>query len=193
MPGAPQRKPNRPSHKVKATRLREHAREQAVEQAIKLFTAPGGKTKQVHLSDIASECVRAFKGPRGLALRLYMQFLKAPDGSHTRTKILDLVMKLVVSDTVNNSAGGNEVDDMDEGEMNAELYETITGGTPQDSGDPSSREDISRFEEEALESERDDPEVLELEEEIRRFEDGAPTSESPAERIRRIIQEGGED
>jgi hypothetical protein len=148
---------------------REELRNKALEQAVAVTTAKGSVLRQVHASDLAAEMLRVFKGPGGLARRIYIQFLKAPNGSHTRTKILDMVAKFVLADSAHNNAPGTQITDMDDAEIEREMEQMIGGAREGDAGDPDQAEAIE-LEERIIADEMEDPEIAEMESEIAAME-----------------------
>jgi len=165
---------------------------QALNQALEIITGDqGGKSRQVHLTDITAECVRMFRGPQGLARRLYQQYLKAPDGSQTRTKILDTVFKLIINDTAKNgSVNQTDVGDMTDDEMHTEVEDLINGVNFQDLGDPSSPDDQDTISEAIDEAELADPEIAEIDADIARMEAQEEAElADPAVRLRRMADQ----
>ena len=150
--------------KGRLSKERKNIRKKAVAQAVSLFTDKNkAPAKSVHLSDMAAELLRVFKGPRGFACRVYLQYLAVPDGHPTRTKILDMILKLTVSDSAQNSTSGTEVDDITDEELDAELNSVLVDGMEEDVGDPYSEEDRKEVEAALAAQELQDPEIAAME------------------------------
>lgn len=174
--------------KGRLSKERKNIRKKAVAQAVSLFTDKNkAPAKSVHLSDMAAELLRVFKGPRGFACRVYLQYLAVPDGHPTRTKILDMILKLTVSDSAQNSTSGTEVDDITDEELDAELNSVLVDGMEEDVGDPYSEEDRKEVEAALAAQELQDPEIAAMEAQIALMEkDGG---NDPAARVRGLIEE----
>lgn len=174
--------------KGRLSKERKNIRKKAVAQAVSLFTDKSkAPAKSVHLSDMAAELLRVFKGPRGFACRVYLQYLAVPDGHPTRTKILDMILKLTVSDSAQNSTSGTEVDDITDEELDAELNSVLVDGMEEDVGDPYSEEDRKEVEAALAAQELQDPEIAAMEAQIALMEkDGG---NDPAARVRGLIEE----
>lgn len=175
-------------------------RDEAMAQAMAAITPPDSPLRAVHISDIASELFRVFRGPGGVARRLYVQFLKAPAGSHTRTKILEIILKFALADSARSGVGGStDVGDMSDDEIAAEEKRIMNDGMQQDLGDPGSIGAAIEVEEAIESAEAADPELLELDAEIslmeRQESDGA--FDSPSTKMKKAIdslrRERGDD
>lgn len=174
--------------KALPTRDRRRLQEKALKNAVDIFSKDAGKARPVHLSDLAAELVRAFKGPRGLALRAYLQYLKTDEGSATRTKILDMVFKMVIADSNHSQTGGTDVDDLSDQELEQELHSVMSDGVAADPGDPFTEADKEALEEAAKAEELTDPEVAAMEEEIQLLEEAGDKHDGYDKSMARLMK-----
>ena len=175
---------------------KEQLRRKQLDKTIELLTSSDmGSAKPAYLTDLAAEISKVFRGPQGLARRLYLQYLKAPDGSAQRMKILDMVFTIISKDSQMNGMGNStDLGDMTEEEMQSEVAGIIDGASQVDPGDPCDPDFRERAIEQVDKAENEDPEVAELDKEIELMEAGEQDRGSTlGDLIKKLKQHAGDD
>lgn len=175
--------------KKELTKLAKGVEAERVAQAIDVVVKgqKKGRAPRASFSDLTSELIRVFRGPRGLSLRVYQQFLHTDEGSSARSKILDSVLRMIERES-DLTGGGNQTDvgDMTEEEFADEIIGIVNGSQDQDLGDPTLEDDKARFDAAARAQEMEDPEAQEIEDDINRMEKREAT-ETGAQKMNRLL------